>query len=195
MCKFSKEIKMMMYIKNMVCNRCITAVSAEIEKLNIMPLHISLGEVELKDELSSQQISQLQINLNHLGFELLTDGRKKLIEKIKNYIIQHVHYNEIDEKKKFSVLLSEKLNKDYSALSNLFSQVEGITIEKYIINQKIEKAKELLVYDELNLSEIAFKLGYSSVAHISAQFKKITGLSPSDFRKLHNKNRKPLDKI
>ena len=179
----------------MVCNRCITAVRTDFENLHIMPLHVGLGEVELKDDLPPQQISQLQENLNHLGFELLTDSRKKLIEKIKNYIIRHVHYNEIDEKKKFSILLSEKLNKDYSALSNLFSQVEGITIEKYIINQKIEKAKELLVYDELNLSEIAFKLGYSSVAHLSAQFKKITGLSPSNFKKLQNKNRRPLDKI
>ena len=179
----------------MVCNRCITAVRTEFEKLNINPLYVSLGEVDIKDELSSSQISQLQKNLSRLGFELLTDSRKKLIEKIKNYIIQHVHYNEIAERKKFSILLSEKLNKDYSTLSNLFSQVEGITIEKYIINQKIEKAKELLVYDEINLSEIAFKLGYSSVAHLSTQFKKITGLSPSDFKKLHNKNRKPLDKI
>ena len=179
----------------MVCNRCITAVRTEFENLDIIPLHVSLGEVELKDELPPQKISQLQKNLNYLGFELLTDSRKKLIEKIKNYIIQQVHYNETDEKKKFSILLSEKLNKDYSVLSNLFSQVEGITIEKYIINQKIEKAKELLVYNELNLSEIAFKLGYSSVAHLSGQFKKITGLSASDFIKLHNKNRKALDKI
>ena len=179
----------------MVCNRCIIAVSSEFEKLGIMPLHISLGEVELKDELSPQQVSQLRKNLNHLGFELLTDKKKKLVEKIKNYIIQQVHYNEMDEKKKFSVLLSEKLNKDYSVLSNLFSQLEGITIEKYIINQKIEKAKELLIYDELNLSEIAVKLGYSSVAHLSGQFKKITGLSAGDFKKLHNKNRKSLDKI
>src|SRR5687768_1032117 len=107
-------------IKNMVCNRCITAVRSEFEKLNITPLHVSLGEVEVKDELTSQQSSQLQKNLNHLGFELLTDSRRKLIEEIKNYIIRHVHYNEIEEKKKFSILLSEKLNKDYSALSNLF---------------------------------------------------------------------------
>ena len=179
----------------MVCNRCITAVRTEFENLNIKPLYVSLGEVDIKDELSSPQISQLQKNLSNLGFELLTDSRKKLIEKIKNFIIQHVHYTQMDEKKKFSIMMSEKLNKDYSAMSNLFSQVEGITIEKYIINQKIEKAKELLVYDELNLSEIAFKLGYSSVAHLSTQFKKITGLSPSDFKRLHDKKRKTLDKI
>src|SRR5687767_1401566 len=125
---------MKIYIKNMVCNRCISAVRTEFEKLGIVPLRVELGEVELKDELSPQQISQLQKNLNNPGFELLTDNRKKLIEKIKNHIIQHVHYNELDERKKFSVVLSQKLNKDYSALSNLFSQVEGITIEKYIIN-------------------------------------------------------------
>ena len=128
-------------------------------------------------------------HLASLGFEVLDDNRKRLIEKIKNLIVEQVHHTEIDEKHNFSDILSKKLNKDYSYLSGLFSEVEGITIEKYIINQKIEKVKELIIYDELNLSEIAFKLGYSSIAHLSAQFKKVTGLTPTHFKRLKNKRR------
>ena len=179
----------------MVCDRCIIVVRQELEKLNINATSIALGEVETKDALSNQQLLQLQSNLANTGFELLDDNKKKLIDKIKTVIIEQIHYSDTDDKHTFSEILSQKLHKDYSYLSALFSDVESITIEKYIINQKIEKVKELLVYDELNLSEIAYKLGYSSVAHLSAQFKKVTGLTPSYFKKLGGLHRKPLDKV
>ena len=166
---------MHLFIKNMVCDRCIMVVRQELEKLNINATSIALGEVETKDALSNQQLLQLQSNLANTGFELLDDNKKRLIDKIKTVIIEQIHYSDTDDKHNFSEILSHKLHKDYSYLSALFSDVESITIEKYIINQKIEKVKELLVYDELNLSEIAYKLGYSSVAHLSAQFKKSNG--------------------
>ena len=179
----------------MVCNRCITAVRQEVENLHLPPITISLGEVELAKPPSEKQLAQLKLRLDQLGFELLDDNKKKIIEKIKNIIIETVHYSDMTEHERFSELLAQKIRKDYSYLSNLFSEVEGITIEKFIINQKIEKVKELLVYDELSLSEIAFRLGYSSVAHLSAQFKKITGLTPSHFKKRGHPHRKPLDRI
>lgn len=186
---------MHLYIKNMVCDRCILVVKQELEKLNLQYSSVTLGEVALAIEPSEKQLIQLKENLAVLGFEVLDDSRKKLIEKIKNIIIEQIHYSDADDKHNFSEILSQKLHKDYSYLSNLFSEVEGITIEKYVINQKIEKAKELMVYDELNLSEIAFRLGYSSVAHLSSQFKKVTGLAPSHFKKLGGIQRKSLDKI
>lgn len=179
----------------MVCDRCILVVKQELEKLNLSYTSVTLGEVELSKEPSEKQHTYLKENLAALGFEILDDGRKKLIEKIKNIIIEQIHYSDADDKHNFSEILSQKLHKDYSYLSNLFSEVEGITIEKYIINQKIEKAKELIVYDELNLSEIALRLGYSSVAHLSSQFKKVTGLTPSHFKKLGGIHRKSLDKV
>ncbi len=182
-------------MKNMVCNRCITAVKEELEKLKLQAGSIVLGEVQLIKEPSEKQLIQLKQNLAVIGLEVLDDSKKKLIEKIKNIVIDQVHYNAIDEPHNFSAILSKKLNKDYSYLSGLFSGVEGITIEKYIINQKIEKAKELIMYNEMNFSEIAYQLGYSSVAHLSAQFKKVTGLTPSHFKKAGGSNRKPLDKI
>ena len=186
---------MRIYIKNMVCNRCITAVKQEFEKLKLPVTNISLGEVQLKKEPSEKQLLRLKQNLIVLGFELLDDNKKKLIEKIKNIIIEQVHHSQIDEQHNFSEILSKKLNKDYSYLSGLFSSVEGVTIEKYIINQKIEKAKELIIYNEMNLSEIAYHLGYSSVAHLSAQFKKVTGLTPTYFKKSGGTYRKTLDSI
>jgi AraC-like DNA-binding protein len=170
-------------------------VKQEMEKLNFQPTRVSLGEVELALALTEDQLHKLNDHLNEFGFELLDDSKKRIIEKIRNIIIKNVHYNEDDKKEKFSEILSKALHKDYSYLSKLFSEVEGITIEKHIINQKIEKVKELLVYDELSLSEIAYKLGYSSVAHLSSQFKKITGLTPSFFKQVHQKNRQSLDKI
>lgn len=179
----------------MVCNRCITAVKQELETLRLSPVAISLGEVELAKTPTEKQLAQLKERLEELGFELLDDNKKKIIEKIKNIVIKKIHYSELDEQERFSDLLAHTIRKDYSYLSNLFSEVEGITIEKYIINQKIEKVKELLVYDELSLSEIAYRLGYSSVAHLSAQFKKITGLTPSHFKKMGNHQRKPLDNV
>ncbi len=186
---------MILYIKNMVCNRCILVVKQELDKLNIESRNISLGEVELKNEIAKEQMQQFGNNIATLGFELLDNSKQKLIEKIKNIIIKQVHYSPEENHHNFSEILSQALHKDYSYLSSLFSEVEGVTIEKYIISQKIEKVKELIIYDELSLSEIAFKLGYSSVAHLSAQFKKVTGLTPSYFKQVGQKKRKPLDKI
>jgi AraC family transcriptional regulator len=179
----------------MVCNRCILVVKQELEKLNIESCNVTLGEVETDDEPAKEAIEQLAHNLNLLGFELLDNSKRQLIEKIKNIIINHVHYNEDDALQNFSEILSKALHKDYSYLSSLFSDVEGITIEKYVINQKIEKVKELIIYDEMSLSEIAYKLNYSSVAHLSNQFKKVTGLTPSHFKKVGEQKRKPIDKV
>ncbi|HJW15615.1 MAG TPA: AraC family transcriptional regulator [Flavisolibacter sp.] len=179
----------------MVCNRCITAVEKELEKMGINSCSVSLGEVELKEDLPKDKKENLGVNLAALGFELLDDNKHQIIEKIKNTIIRYVHYNEEGHNQNFSDILSKSLHKDYSYLSGLFSEVEGITIEKYIINQKIEKVKELIIYDQLSLTEIAYQLGYSSVAHLSTQFKKITGLTPSHFKQVGHSKRKPLDKI
>jgi AraC-like DNA-binding protein len=179
----------------MVCNRCINAVSSLLTELKIPYTSVHLGEVLLQKELSQKQLDSLKTGLTKLGFELLDDAKKKIIEKIKNTIVKYVHYNDGNEAYNLSEILSSSLHKDYSYLSNLFSDVEGITIEKYFINQKIERAKELLVYGELSLGEIAFQLGYSSVAHLSSQFKKVTGLTPSHFKKLGTKPRISLDKI
>jgi AraC-like DNA-binding protein len=179
----------------MVCNRCISAVKQELEKLKFPVTNIALGEVQLAKKPTEKQLTSLKQNLAALGFEVLDDNRKKLIEKIKNIIIEQVHYSSTDELHNFSEILSKKINKDYSYLSGLFSGVEGITIEKYIIKQKIEKVKELIIYNEMNLSEIAYQLGYSSVAHLSAQFKKVTGLTPSHFKKMGGIHRKSIDHI
>ena len=183
------------YIKNMVCNRCILVVKQELEKLNLAFNSIVLGELQLKKEPTVKQLAQLKTNLANIGFEVLDDSKKQLIEKIKNIIVDQIHYQPVDEQRNFSDILSKKLNKDYSYLSGLFSNVEGITIEKYIINQKIEKAKEMIAYNEMNFSEIAYHLGYSSVAHLSAQFKKVTGLTPSHFKNVGGSLRKSIDSI
>ncbi len=179
----------------MVCNRCISVVRQELEKLNIENCIVILGEVESVSELPKEKIEQLSKNLASFGFELLDNSKQQLIEKIKNIIVKQVHHNQEDNNHNFSEILSKALHKAYSYLSNLFSEVEGITIEKYIINQKIEKVKELITYDQLSLSEIAYKLGYSSVSHLSNQFKKVTGLTPSHFKQVGQNKRKPLDKI
>ena len=186
---------MNLYVKNMVCNRCILVVQQELDKLNIDSCKITLGEVETEAKLSREKIDQLANNLAALGFELLDDSKRQLIEKIKNIIIQQVHHSQEENHHNFSEILSKSLHIDYSYISNLFSEVEGITIEKFIINQKIEKVKELIIYDELSLSEIAYKLGYSSVSHLSNQFKKVTGLTPSHFKQVGQNKRKPLDKV
>ena len=184
------------HIKNMVCDRCIKAVSNIFEQQGISPESIELGQVRLKAELDKEQEKKIRALLEAEGFGWLEDQNKKLIEEIKCIIIELVHYSNLDEmNKNLSGYLSEKLRKDYHYLSNLFSSVANTTIEQYFILQKIEKVKEWLVYDELTLSEISFKLGYSSVAHISAQFKKVTGLTPSHFKQIGQKKRKPLDKI
>ena len=179
----------------MVCKRCILVISQELKKLNLEALNITLGEVELATEPTQEQLEQFRCSISLLGFELLGDSKKLVIEKIKNIIINEIHHTDKVSRYNFSQILSDKLNKDYSYLSSLFSEAEGITIEKYIINQKTEKVKELLMYDELNLSKIADKLGYSSSAHLSAQFKKITGLTPSDFKNVGQDKRKPLDEV
>jgi AraC family transcriptional regulator len=187
---------MRLYIKNMVCHRCKMVVNTELQKLNLHPVNISLGEVVIEEkELNQDQQSKLFHALKGVGFELMDDKRSKLIEQIKTFVIDTVHYKEGRPKKNYSELLSQHLHHDYSHLSNLFSEVEGITIEQYIISQKIEKVKELLMYDELSLSQIALQLGYSSTAHLSNQFKKITGLTPSKFRQMGMQSRKSLDDV
>lgn len=179
----------------MVCNRCIAVVKTEIEKAGYHPLKVSMGDVDLAEELSNSELENLNHNLKGHGFELIDDKRSKQVEQIKTIIIKQIHHSNERLKINYSDLLSQALHKDYSALSNLFSEMEGITIEHYIILQKIERVKELLVYDELSLSQIADDMNYSSVAHLSAQFKKVTGLTPSQF-KAHKENRRnSLDNI
>ena len=184
-----------LFIKNMVCNRCIMVVQNELEKLGLDFTDIKLGEVTLTRELHLDERNSLEEVLVPLGFEVIDDKKGRIIEKIKNSIIDLVHRQDNDAKNNLSDILSEKLKHDYNYLSNLFSEVEGTTIEKYFIAQKIEKIKELLVYDELSLSEIAIRLNYSSVAYLSNQFKKVTGLTPSHFKQIREEKRKPLDKV
>lgn len=184
-----------LFIKNMVCDRCIMAVQHEMDKLGFEVRNIKLGEVTLTKELSNEEKSALDQVLTQLGFELIDDKKSRIIEKIKTVIIDIVHHQDAASKQKLSEVLSEALHHDYNSLSNLFSEVEGTTIEKYFIAQKIERVKELLVYDELSLSEIAFSLNYSSVAYLSNQFKKVTGLTPSHFKQIGDYRRKPLDKV
>lgn len=179
----------------MVCNRCIMVVQNLLDTLDLKTTGIKLGEVELEKALSAGEKSTLAEALTGLGFELIDDKKSRIIAQIKTVIIELVHHRENDGKINLSAVLSKSLRHDYSYLSNLFSDVEGTTIEKYFIAQKIEKVKELLVYDELSLSEIAFLLNYSSVAHLSSQFKKITGLTPSHFKQIGRDKRKPLDKV
>lgn len=179
----------------MVCNRCILVVKEIIEKHGLKPDSIELGEAVIIQELSDNQLKSLSLELEKFGFELIDDQKGKIIEKIKNTIIQLVHHSDEELKENISAYLAEKLNKDYTYLSNLFSEVQGTTIEKYYIAQKIEKVKELLVYNELTLSEIAHKMGYSSVAYLSNQFKKVTGLTPSHFKAIKEHKRNPLDSI
>jgi AraC family transcriptional regulator len=190
---------MTLYIKNMVCNRCIQAVTRELETQNLHPEKVVLGEVKLKEaSLSDEQLSRLDSGLHNLGFERIDDRKARLIESIKNTVIQKIHRDEkVDKRFNWSKVLADELHYDYNYLSTLFSGVEGITLEQYIIRQKIEKVKELLFYDELNLSEIAYRLGYSSVAHLSGQFKKITGLTPSELKKSRSidSTRKPIDSV
>ena len=183
------------FIKNMVCDRCIMVVQNELEKLGLDAKNIKLGEVILSKEITSLEKENLSKTLEPLGFEVIDDKKGRIIEKIKNIIIDLVHHQDSDVKTNLSDVLSDKLHHDYNYLSNLFSEVEGTTIEKYFIAQKVEKVKELLVYNELTLSEIAFQLQYSSVAHLSNQFKSVTGLTPSYFKNLRADRRIPLDQV
>lgn len=179
----------------MVCNRCKMVVKSTLENLRLHPVKVELGEIELQENDISVVKEQLIQELQSLGFDLLDNKKTKTIEKVKNLITDLVQNKNSVLKVTLSEYLSGELNQDYSSLSNLFSEVEGITIEKYYILQKIEKVKELLVYDELTLSEIAFQLNYSSVAYLSNQFKKVTGLTPSYFKNLRTIKRKPLEDL
>jgi AraC-like DNA-binding protein len=180
----------------MVCNRCIWAVERELKKLGLKPLKVVLGEAVVEGPVDEEIIHQADISLQKIGFELIDDRKSKLIEQIRTEVINYIHYDpELVGNINFSDYISQKLGYDYSYLSSLFSSVEGITIEKYVILQRIEKVKELLIYDELTLSEIAYRTGYSSVQHLSNQFRKIIGMSPTTFKKLQEKRRKPLDKV
>ncbi len=183
------------YIKNMVCIRCQMVVKAELEKLDVRYVDVKIGEVNTVEDIPGEKLEKLDIALKKAGLLLMDDTKSILVEKIKGAIIELVHYTEDQIKSNLSDYLSEKLNYDYTYLANLFSEVKGITIEKFYLTHKIEKVKELIVYDELNLSEIAYKLHYSSVSHLSNQFKKITGLSPSHFKKLKNKRRLTLEDV
>lgn len=175
---------MKLHIRNMVCIRCKMIVEQELKKLSLHGMIIELGEVEVLENVSAEKLDQLNTALLKYGLELMDSRKSILIEKIKKVIVELIHYTDKPEKINFSNYLSEKLNHNYTYLANLFSETVGVTIEHYIITHKIERVKELLVYDELSLTEIAYKLHYSSVAHLSNQFKKITGLTPSHFKKL-----------
>ncbi|OFZ13966.1 MAG: AraC family transcriptional regulator [Bacteroidetes bacterium RIFCSPHIGHO2_02_FULL_44_7] len=186
---------MKLYIKNMVCSRCILVVKDVLEKLDYPAQNVSLGEVDLNKELKATEKETLNQALQTFGFEIIDDKNSRLIEQIKSSIIALVHQHNIELKSNLSDYLSSKLQQDYHSLSNLFSEVEGTTIEKYFIAQKIEKVKELLIYDELSLSEIAHQLHYSSVAYLSNQFKKVTGFTPTYFKNMKTRKRKPLDEV
>lgn len=186
---------MTIHIKNMVCDRCKMAVKSVLTGIGLNPIQIELGEVQLAEEDISAVKHQLTGALQALGFELLNDKKARTIEKIKNLIVDITQNRSSRLDLNLSTYLQQELHQDYSSLSNLFSQVEGVTIEKYYIHQKIEKVKELLVYDELTLSEIADQLHYSSVAYLSNQFKKVTGLTPSHFKKMRPRKRKSLDDV
>jgi AraC-like DNA-binding protein len=186
---------MKIYIKYMVSLRCKMMVKAELEKLGILYKTIDLGMVETSENIDDEQREKLNKNLLKSGLKLLDDNKSILIEKIKNVIIEMMHYTDELPNVNYSDYISEKLGYDYTYLANTFSEVKGITIQQFIIINKIEKVKELLLYDELNLTEIAYKLHYSSVAHLSNQFKKITGLTPSFYKQLKQKRMKNLENM
>ncbi|NCD69877.1 helix-turn-helix domain-containing protein [Mucilaginibacter agri] len=184
-----------LHIKNMVCKRCIMAVDNLLKSESYHVTDILLGEVEILESPNSEQLAELDKQLHHLGFELIDDRTGRLVEKIKNMIVQLVHYSA----KPLQVNLSEYLTRDlpyeYNYLSNLFSEVSGTTIEKFYISQKIEKIKELLIYDELSLNEIAYQMGYSSSAYLSSQFKKATGLTPGYFKAIRSNKRRNIEEL
>jgi AraC family transcriptional regulator len=183
----------------MVCNRCVLVVRQEMERLGLHPESVVLGEVTLNnDDLSPEDLKRIDDSLLEFGFERIDDRKGRLVEAIKSQVIRMIQQPAPGERKmNWSAILSENLHYDYNYLSNLFSVLEGTTLEQYIIRQKIERAKELLFYDELNLSQIASELGYSSVAHLSSQFKKVTGFTPSELKKNRDKNetRKSIDAV
>jgi AraC-like DNA-binding protein len=184
-----------LYIKYMVSERCKMMVKSELQSLGLRYVVVELGMVEVLESISEADREQFKKNLLKSGLELLDDKKSILIERIKNVITEMIHYSEKEPETNYSDYISKELRYDYTYLSNIFSEVNGITIQQFIINNKIERVKELLLYDELNLTEIAFKLHYSSVAHLSNQFKKITGLTPSFFKKLKHKRKENLEDL
>ncbi len=183
------------HIRNMVCDRCIMAVDTALKNLGLHPLEVRLGYAVIEEEMNDKVHSMICNALEPLGFELIDDMKSRITERIRAEIISLVHYQDTDLKINLSEWLSERLGRDYSSMSKLFSDATGTTIEKYFIAQKIEKAKELLVYGEMTLNEIADRLGYSSAAYLSTQFKSVTGVTPSYFKKTGENCRKPLDKV
>jgi AraC-like DNA-binding protein len=186
---------MKLYIKYMVSLRCKLMVMEELKKVGLNGTAIDLGVVEISDGITDEQRMKLRENLLRSGLELLDDNKSILIERIKNVITEMIHYSDEPPTENYSAYISEKLNYDYTYLSNIFSEVKGITIQQFIILNKVERVKELLLYDELNLTEISYKLHYSSVAHLSNQFKKITGLTPSYFKKMKKARKNNLEHL
>ncbi|WP_316788054.1 helix-turn-helix transcriptional regulator [Pedobacter frigoris] len=187
---------MILFVKNMVCDRCILIVRQQLQNQGFDVKEIALGKVEIEPEPIASQLQDISSAFQVLGFELIDKEKDQLIESIKTEVINLVHYSDLNEiNQSLMHLIAGKMNRDYAYLSRSFSDAEGITIEKYIIQQKIEKVKELLEYGELNLNEISYKMGYSSSAHLSAQFKSVTGMAPSKYKISSDKARKPLDKI
>lgn len=184
-----------LYIKYMVSLRCKMMVKEELQKLGLRHIIVDLGMVEILEDITPKQRSELKVNLLKSGLELLDDKKSILIERIKGVIIEMIHYTDELPKVNYSDYISEKLGYDYTYLANTFSEVKGITIQQFIIMHKIEKVKELLIYDELNLTEISYRLHYSSVAHLSNQFKKVTGLTPTFYKQLKNKRKQNLEDL
>jgi len=186
---------MKLYIKNMVCSRCKMVVKSELQKLGLYPISVELGEVEIESSIDNEKKKSIKATLAKFGFQLLENKKSIVIEKVKNAIIDLVHNKNNELSINLSDYLSKLLLQEYSSISTLFSEVEGVTIEQYFIAQKIERVKELLVYNELTLSEIAFQLNYSSTAHLSNQFKKFTGFTPSYFKQLKDKKRRQIEDL
>jgi len=186
---------MKLYIKYMVSTRCKIAVREAFKNLGLKLTQVELGEVEIVETISEEKMDALKISMLNIGFEIIEDRRAILIERIKNIVIEMVHHSEMVLKVNFSDYLSEKLNYDYTYMANVFSEVQGISIEQFIISHKVERIKEYIIYDELNMTEIAFKMNYSSVAHLSCQFKKVTGLTPTYFKKLKLRRLEPIENI
>ena len=186
---------MKIYIKNMVSNTCKLVVKDALNKINLHYIFINLGEVEVMENISKNQREQLKESLQKMGLELMNDKKTILIEKVKDTIVEMIHYADNMIKVNFSDYLSEKLNYDYTYLSNLFSEVQGTNIQSFVVLLKVERVKELITYDELSISEIAYKMNYSSVAHLSNQFKKVTGFSPTYFKHLREKRRQNIEAI
>lgn len=184
-----------LFIKNMVCNRCIMTVETIFKEHHILYNHVSLGEVDLPKQLTKEETKSIENSLQKVGFELIETRVNKIIEDIKQAVMEYINLGIESQNQKLSSFITKKISYDYSYLSDLFSSIEGNTIEQYFILQRIEKVKELLVYDQLSLTEISYQTGFSSVHHLSSQFKKVTGLTPSHFKKIGVEKRKALDQL